>query len=58
MEGLGFAKIRGIFVGLPMVRNVVFRVYIGPPYSGKLPQQNPRNSEKVAFLLKPYKAAA
>ena len=36
-----FPKIMGTFVGMPMIRTIVFGVYIGVPYFGKLPSTHP-----------------
>ena len=38
LEGLGFPKIRGTLLGIPIIRTIVFLGSIfGFPYSGKLP---------------------
>ena len=38
----GFPKIRGTFLGVPIIRTIVFwGVYWGTPYFGKLPYLSP-----------------
>ena len=45
----GFPKIRGTFLGVPIIRIIVFLGLLGSPYFGKLPYRDstPNNGEST-----------
>ena len=42
MEGLGFPKIMGTFLGVPIIRTIVFWVYIGVGWIARVRAQGLR----------------
>ena len=48
--GLRFPKLRGTFLGVPIIRTIVFWVYIGSPYFRKLPNKISQLKQGSGFV--------